>query len=171
MTKKLTIKKQSGDKKGALARQEDFTSGLMSLRNAIDDMFDDGFWKPFELLRSSGIQQSALAGWIPKADISETEKEIRIKMNLPGVDSDDVNIEIDDNTLMISGSTQEEKEEKGEHWYRSEREYGEFRRIFELPTGADVEQVSAKAKNGVLRITIPKKPEAQTKKISVDIES
>ena len=80
-----------------------------------------------------------------------------------------INIEADENTLVISGSTEKEEEEKGESWYRAERESGEFRRAFELPNGCDVENIDANAKHGSLMIVIPKKPEAQKKKVDIKV--
>ena len=153
--KKLSITKKDSDKSRELTPYE---QGVSSFHDMVNRFFDDPWFKTPSLLGQSLMDRSTAGSWWPKADISETDKDIKIKMNVPGVDPEKINIEADANTLVISGSTEKENEEKGENWYRAERESGEFRRAFELPNGCDVENIDANAKHGSLMITIPKKP-------------
>jgi len=148
-----------------------FERNFTSLQNVFSQLFDDSFWRPFEspFFDSRSFFGRSLQGWLLKVNVSETDNEIRISANIPGVDPEKVNIEIDNHSLILSGSTEEEKEEKGESFYRLERETGEFRRSFELPASADTENIKATVKHGILRITIPKKPEAQKKKVEVSV--
>lgn len=105
---------------------------------------------------------------IPSADISETETEIHITADVPGYKAEDISVEADENTLSIYGKTEEEIEEKDEQFHRKERSVGEFQRSFVLPTYADLEKIDCECKNGVLKITIPKKQRRNTgKKIEV----
>lgn len=112
----------------------------------------------------------------PKVDISENEKEIVVTANIPGLSSENIQIDVDDDSISLSGSIEKEKKEEpssaegsggakkeGETFYRYEREYGEFRREFALPTRVNKDAVSAVTKNGVLTVTLPK-VEADTKK-------
>lgn len=148
-------------------------NGIVPLNDMMDRWFDDNFWSPFELMRR-GPQQMSMrggrAGWMPRVDVSETDKEVRVKINAPGVDPAQVNISVEDNVLIVSDTTEEKKEEKGETFYRMEREYGSFQRSMELPSGADTDKIEATAKNGVIWVTIPKKPEAQRKAITVKVQ-
>ena len=101
-------------------------------------------------------------------DIKEKKDGYHIKANLPGVDPETgVSLEVDGNTLVLSGHLEKESEEEGETWYRSECHVGDFRRAFEFPAGADLDNVKASIKNGVIRIIVPKKPEAKKKKVTV----
>lgn len=105
--------------------------------------------------------------WAPRVDVEETDKEILVKADLPGVDPKNVDITVEHGVLMVRGEKKEEKEEKKKNYHRVERFVGSFYRAVQLPPGADAEKVSATCANGVVTITIPKKPEAQPKKISV----
>ncbi len=105
--------------------------------------------------------------WAPRVDVEETEKEILVKADLPGVDPKNVEITVENGVLMVRGEKKEEKEEKKKNYHRLERFAGSFYRAIQLPPGADAEKVSATSANGVVTIAIPKKPEAQPKKIAV----
>jgi HSP20 family protein len=103
----------------------------------------------------------------PKVDVVETENEFEVTVDLPGMKREDVHVEVKDGDLWISGTRAEEKEEKGKTYHRVERRYGEFRRVFPLPTTVDGDKMVAKYDNGVLRITAPKMEEAKPKRIEV----
>lgn len=145
---------------------------IANFQNAVDKMFSD-FWRGWPSLSSSqSLADWALSNsWWPKTDISETDKEFKLKLNVPNVNPNKINIEADDNSLIISGATEKEERTEGENWYRAERETGEFRRVFDLPSGVDTENIKASAKHGTLTVTLPKKPEAQKKKVTVDVQS
>lgn len=110
---------------------------------------------------------TAAKTWSPRVDVEETDKEILVKADLPGVDPKAIEISIENGILTVRGEKKEEKEEKKKNYHRVERFSGSFYRAIPLPPGVDAEKVSATSANGVVTITIPKKPEAQAKKITV----
>ncbi len=155
-------------KENQLANNE---MGIVSMQDMMDRFFDDSFWSPFDLMhRISPTTMRGRAGWMPRIDVSETEREIRVKVNAPNVDPSQVNVSLEDDMLTISGKTEDTNEEKGETFYRIEREYGAFQRSIQLPSGADTEKIEAIAKNGVIQVLIPKKPESQKKSITVQVQ-
>ena len=103
----------------------------------------------------------------PKADIAETNKGYEVTIDLPGIDPKDLNFEIREGSLWVSGEKHEEKEEKGKTFHRVERHYGAFRRAIPLDLPVDREKVEAKYHDGVLKISVAKMPEAETKRIEV----
>ena len=135
---------------------------LASLRDEIEDVFENFF---------GGPDMSQLAdGKIPSIDVSETEEAIEVATDLPGIKADDVNIEIRNDNLTISGeSTEVTKTEdgNGRKYHRIERRTGNFSRSVRLPCHVQEDSVDAELKNGVLTITLPKAEEAKTKKIAV----
>lgn len=106
--------------------------------------------------------------WIPRSDCSETDKEIKIKIDIPNVDPEKISVEVDDHSLQVSGYTEKEDQEEGETWYRAERSWGEFKRVFSLPNNADADKIKASTKNGTLSITVPKLKSSLRKKIDVE---
>ena len=103
----------------------------------------------------------------PSLDLGETDKTVEIRMDLPGMNAEDINIQLTDNTITVSGERKEEKEQKGKNWYRVERQRGEFSRTLTLPCAVKNSDVSAVYREGVLHITLPKAAQAQTRKVSV----
>jgi HSP20 family protein len=144
---------------------------ITPLRNTLDQFFDDSLWNwnPWDMMRMPRMMTNR-AGWLPKVDMSETDKELHLKVNAPGVDPKQITIAIEDNVLTISGKTEEKREEKGENFYRMERETGSFQRSLELPRGADTDKIEATSAKGVISIIIPKRPEAQRKPVSVKVQ-
>jgi HSP20 family protein len=121
-------------------------------------------WDP---LRSdlSGVAQGS--DFVPRFDVKETKDAYVIKVDLPGVKDEDVDVSLNGNLLAITGKKEEEHREEGEQYYAMERSYGSFARTFALPDSVDGEHVTAELRNGVLTVQIPKKPEAQPKKIAI----
>jgi HSP20 family protein len=109
---------------------------------------------------------AAAKTWSPRVDVEETDKEIVVKADLPGVDPKAVEISVENGVLTVRGE-KEETEERKKNYHRVERFTGSFYPAIPLPPGADAERVSATSANGVVTITVPKKPEAQPKKITV----
>lgn len=105
--------------------------------------------------------------WHPRVDMSETDDAIEVKVDLPGIKPDDIDIRISNNLLTISGKREEEKETKEKTLHRVERSCGSFFRSIALPPGTDAEKIEAVADNGVISITVPKGAEALAKKIAV----
>lgn len=103
----------------------------------------------------------------PVVDVYETDQELVVKAELPGVKKENVEVSIRDNALHIRGEKKEEKEEKTETYHRVERVYGRFERVVPLPTDVKVESAKAEFKDGVLEIRIPKAEGAKEKKIEI----
>jgi len=116
-----------------------------------------------------GTRQTETFGWTPAVDIFEDAEGVTFKFDLPEVDPKDVDVRLEDGTLTVRGERKLEREDKQEGYHRVERSYGTFARSFTLPATLDGEKVNAEAKNGVLRIFIPKRAEAKPKSISVKI--
>lgn len=149
-------------------RQERDRDALLDLRNEMNKLFEDFFRQPLSM--SPFSEESSLAGdFIPQMDIKETDKEINVSAELPGMDVDDIDITMTGNTLTIKGEKKHKKEEKGERFYRSERSYGSFRRSIPLPEEVEEDNIEATYKQGVLNVKMPKRPGAEkgTKKIDI----
>lgn len=103
----------------------------------------------------------------PTVDIYEDGEKYTLKFDLPEVKVDDLHIDVENQTLTVSGERKLEKEDKKEGYHRIERSYGSFSRSFTLPNNVSAEKIMATAKDGVLRIELPKKAEAQPRKIAI----
>ena len=119
-----------------------------------------GFWPSlYEPLRNAG---SRLADWVaPAAEASSQDDAYRIGIELPGVDESDIDITVHDGVVTVKGEKKTSREEKGETWYFSERQFGAFSRSFRLPPDADGDGVMADLKDGVLTIAVRKKAPAK----------
>jgi HSP20 family protein len=105
--------------------------------------------------------------WIPAMDIAETDDSVVLRSDLPGVKEDDVQIEVKDGVLTVSGERRDEHEEKGEDFHRVERSFGRFSRSLSLPDGVDPDKVEANFDNGVLEVRIPKPEETQPTRVEI----
>ena len=132
-------------------------------------------WEPlreFDRLFSTmfdapGGDGGTLRRWMPEMDLLETEDAFVLKADLPGMGEDDVNIELEDGTLTVSGERKAEHEQSGEGYVRVERASGAFRRSLTLPKGVDPEAVTARFDRGVLEVRIPKPAERTPRRISI----
>lgn len=104
---------------------------------------------------------------IPSLDVSETDTAVEVKLDLPGMKAEEIEIQLNGNLLTISGERKEEEEEKGKTYHRVERRVGRFSRSLTLPCPVEEDEVAASYQEGVLNITLPKTEEAKTKKINV----
>ena len=129
-------------------------TGFGTLKQEMDRLFDRFFEPKLE-------EFSALAGWAPKLDLSETKDALVVKAETAGVEPKDIQISLQEQLLTIKGEKRQEKEEKDEHYHRMERSYGSFARSIRLPVPVDAEKVNASFKNGLLTITLPKTPAAK----------
>lgn len=118
-----------------------------------------GLWPSlFDPLRGVGAR---IADWIaPASEASTDDSAYRIAMELPGVAEDDIHLSVDQGVVTVKGEKRTSREEKGETWYFSERQFGSFQRSFRLPPDADEAAVKADLKDGVLTVTVPKKAPA-----------
>ncbi|MDH7492929.1 MAG: Hsp20/alpha crystallin family protein [Candidatus Saccharicenans sp.] len=135
---------------------------IMVLRDRMNRLFEDLVSSPkFE---DTDIIQST---WSPAVDIYETENELVLSAELPGVEEKDVEIKVEDNTLSLKGERKFEKETREENYHRIERAYGSFYRSFSLPNYVDQDKISAEYENGLLKIHMPKKPEVKPRKVKI----
>jgi HSP20 family protein len=133
---------------------EQFQNRLASLWN----------WEP---VRFNGEQTLGVSEWNPRVDILEDDHEFVVKVELPEVKREDVNVTVENGVLTVSGERKLEKEEKNKKYHRVEREYGSFVRSFTLPTGANGDKVTAEYKDGLLRVRVPKDTKAAAKSIEI----
>lgn len=135
-----------------------YESPFARMHEEMDRMFRD-FFGDFPMLREEEGSDWALS---PDLDVKETDKEIRIKAELPGVTEDDIDVRLEGNALILSGEKKEESEDKDGDYYRSECRYGSFTRTVPLNAEIDADNVDASFKDGVLRIRLPKLSEEKT---------
>lgn len=136
-----------------------------TLREAMQQLFDESFWDPFEggrLAPAGGMMQ------FPKVDVSEDEQNVYVTADVPGVSSDQIDLKVEDDTLILSGTIDREEKDEDKHYYRYEREYGQFHRAVPLPASVDREKARAKTKDGVLTVTLPKAEEGSGTKIEIE---
>ena len=133
----------------------------LDLFREMDRMFDN------TLVRSHLIPFVFNGHMNPKVDLYDTEKEVVVKAEMPGVKAEGLNIDINDATLTIKGETKKEEEIKQENYYSQECHYGTLTRTLVLPTGLDIGKAEAELENGILTLTIPKSAAAKPKAIKV----
>ena len=141
------------------------TRDLLNIRDEVNRLFDNFFTGLPE--RRRGLLEGE---WAPSVDIAETDNDVVVTAELPGVKQDDVDITITDDVLTLKGEKKEEKEVKEKNYHRIERSYGSFQRSVSLPAGVQADKAKATYKDGVLHITIPKSEEARPKQIKIDVE-
>ena len=110
---------------------------------------------------------NALRRWIPATDLVETDDHFVLKVDLPGLTEADVNVEVKDNVLTLSGERKAEHEDKREGYVRVERAFGSFSRSVELPAGVKADDIVAEIANGVLKVTVQKPAPKQAKQIDI----
>ena len=134
----------------------------------IDRMFEDFMAPSFRLPLFRRARQEE--EWFPEIDVFEKDHRLVTRVDLPGMKKDDVKVEVTDGQLAISGERKREAEERGEHFYRSEREYGSFYRSVPLPEGAKVDDVKATFSDGVLEVSVPlpARPAAKVHKVEIE---
>jgi HSP20 family protein len=137
---------------------------LEPFRRRMENVFQRFFGEPLE--ENGGLVQV----WSPRVDVEETDKEILVKVDVPGVDPKDAEITVADGSLVLRGEKKEEREEKEKNYHRMERFVGQFYREIPLPVGTDPDKISATSSKGVITVAIPKKPEAQPKKIAIEVK-
>lgn len=133
---------------------------LYSLQREINSLFND-FFRGFEVTPWNVGTEEVFGDYAPRVDMHETEKEITISVELPGMEEKDVNITLAKDVLTISGEKKSEKTEDAKGHYRMERIYGSFRRSIGLPAEVDSNRCEASFKNGVLTVTLAKTAESQ----------
>jgi len=122
---------------------------------------------------SGDVREEALttSTFAPPVDVYEDDHNITLKIEVPGIDEKDIDVRIENNTLVVHGERKFEKEEKEENFRRVERQYGSFTRSFTLPNTVDAERVQAHYDKGILKVQLAKKAEAKPKQIKVNVGS
>ncbi len=147
----------------AIVRWDPFRD-LNMLQDRMNRLFDDAgsTWRTDE--------PAATTSWSPSVDIFETEGEIVVKAELPGIDRKDIQLNLENNVLSLRGERKFQKETKDDNYHRIERSYGVFSRAFSIPATVDEERIRADYKDGVLKIVLPKKDQAKPKQIKIATE-
>ncbi len=135
------------------AELDDLGSGLRLFQDTVNRLLSEPTSRP----------------WAPSVDIFETENELLLKADLPGVEMKDIEIQLENGTLALRGERKYESSSKEGGYHRIERSYGSFARYFDLPDTLDPEAVKADYKNGVLTVTLPKKEVAKPRQIKVQV--
>jgi HSP20 family protein len=120
-------------------------------------------WDPFR----SSLGDGGGVSFQPAFDVKETKDAYVVRADLPGVREGDIDVSVTGNTLTLSGKREQENREENEQYFALERSYGTFMRTLTLPEGANLDDVRAELKDGVLALTIPKRPEVQPRRISI----
>lgn len=137
------------------------------VNNTSNDLFSD-FDRLFEsFLTPTAAGRRSEMGFRPQCDIEESDTHFLASFDLPGMSEDDINIEVKDNTLYISGVRERTKEAKEDMYRVYERSYGKFYRAFSLPENVDKEAIEANYENGVLQVALPKSKKEDAKKINI----
>ena len=142
----------------ALIRRDPWMT-MPTLQHRINRLFDD--------MLPAAEEEMGLYNWQPLVDTFEKDNAIEIRAELPGIKKEDVDIDVRDNVLTVSGERSHDEDVNEGDFYRRERFYGRFQRAITLPDNVDTDNIDAQYDEGVLKITIPKTEESQTKKIEV----
>lgn len=140
-----------------------FRSGLNDvavLQNRLNSIFQD-------FARPEGNETLGMGNFVPAVDVYEDAQKLVLKLEVPGIRREDLDIRVEGRTLTVKGERKFEAEEKEENFHRIERRFGSFVRSFTLPASVDTESVAALSSDGVLSITLAKKAEAKPKQIQV----
>lgn len=139
---------------------------LLSLQERMNRLFEESFSKV-----KYPADESVFSGtWIPPVDIYETEEEMVMKAEIPGMKKEDITIEVKDNILTLKGERKIQKNVKEENYHRLERNYGRFQRYFNLPFEVETDKIQAIYKDGVLEVTLPKAERIKPTQIEIKVE-
>jgi len=132
-----------------------YSDDLHELRNRMNRVFDEGG------------SESRL--WSPSVDVAENDREITLHVEVPGVKKDDIEIQLNGDTLTLRGERKQESQSKGEHYHRVERRYGAWQRSFQIEVPIDAEHVAASYEDGVLTVSLPKQAAVQPRQIEIQV--
>src|SRR6266567_755511 len=137
---------------------------LRTLQEEVNRLFTGNIARPFD---DEGI---ARGSWSPNVDIYENKDQIVLEAELPGMKREDFELSVENNVITLRGERQFEKKEDSDNYHRVERSYGSFTRSFTLPQTVSAEGATAEYKNGVLRVTLPKREETKARRIGINGE-
>jgi HSP20 family protein len=143
---------------------------LRKMTAELDRTFEDPLFGAFKWPSLRGFSVPGAAEWAPKVDVFEKDNRLFTRIDLPGVKKENVKVEVTDGHLVLSGERTEEKEEKKDNVYRTEREYGSFYRAVPLPEGVKLEEVKATFADGVLEVSVPLPVPVEPKVRNVEIQ-
>jgi HSP20 family protein len=143
------------------------TDPLSILKYDIDRLFED-FWRGFDM---EPFFDRGATSFSPRVDVTENDREIKVTAELPGMDEDDIEVTLNNDSLVISGEKKEEKEDRGKDYYRFERSYGSFSRTIPLPVEIEADGAEANYRKGVLTVRIPKSKKAIEEKKRIKIKA
>ena len=148
----------------AIVRWDPFRD-VAALQDRINRIFNDSFGRSRDL-----DDEVSLYDWRPPVDIYETDDGIVLKVELPGVNKDDVSVEVKDNVLTLKGERLLDPKIKDDHYYRKERSFGRFNRSFSLQEPIKPDLIKAGFKDGILTVEVPRPEEEKPKQITVNID-
>ena len=135
---------------------------MPTLHNRINRLFDDPFFRIDRM-----ADEDLMGMWNPAVDLYEKDDHFIIKAELPGINKEDIKVDLKDRVLTLSGERAYDNEVKEENYYRKERSYGRFQRAFTLPGDVDADKIKAEFKDGVLQIEVPKPEDKKAKQVTV----
>lgn len=153
--------------KRAVRKGGDWEDPLAAFQREMNRMFDD-FFEGFSMIPA---REARVDSFIPRVNVSESEKEITVTAELPGMDEKDVEVTLDRGLLLISGQKEDEKEERGRNHYYMERASGSFHREIPIPEGYDEKNVKASFRKGVLKVVVPILPEVRADRKNIPIKT
>ena len=148
----------------SIVRWEPFRD-LLTTQDRFNRLFNGTFSRFFDEGAELGVRS-----WAPPVDIYETENELVLKADLPDVNLEDIEVRVENETLMLKGERKFEKDESVRGYHRIERSYGSFTRSFSVPATVDADKVGAEFKNGVLTVTLPKKEAAKPRQVKIEVK-
>lgn len=157
-------------KEREVTREDDSGSALSRFHSEVDRLFERFFDEPLWGGSRFSPDFGSWSGWSPSIDVTESESEITVRAEIPGVDPKDFDISVSGGTLTISGVKKEQSEESQGNRYRTERRFGSFRRSLALPQSVDTEKIEAEYDRGVLTVHLAKSEEAVTRRIPVSLK-
>lgn len=146
----------------AIVRWDPF-GGFLPNRDSFNRFFNEA------VTNFMNAEETQPKKWTPAVDIYETESNLVLKSELPGIDPKDVEVRIENGTLYLKGERKQESDVKDENYHRIERSYGSFTRTFSLPSSVDVDNVKAEFKDGVLTLTLAKREAAKPKTVKINV--
>ena len=146
---------------------------ISTLQGEVNRLFDDFFGDlpPRGWLSRNGWASPSTFAFNPSIDVKENEKEIKVIVEVPGIDAKEIHLSYADGHMTIKGEKKSEHKEEKEGYYRQECSYGSFQRVIQLPESANFDKAEANVKNGVLMVQIPKKTEPQSKAKVLEVKS
>lgn len=144
----------------SVTRWDPFRS-ISTLQEQVNRLFDNN--------SSRNGEHSTLTAWVPSVDVYETENELTIKADLPGIPEKDIDVRLENSMLTILGERKFKQEVKEENYLRTERSYGSFSRTFSLPNTVDTQAIRAAYADGVLTVTLPKRAESKPKQVKINV--